>query len=173
MMDGYGRWQSGGSLRHVLEESWEAALPLAERRRLLSVAVGRALHVPEKTTVLGDDVVLFERALAAAATDTERIGVAAAKDRLRSLGRHDLAARLSRLSKRRNGAAHPDVQLPEAIAAAVGGMQAGSLGERETAGYEGSAASSGSCEEGAQGSHRGEAASAEQCADAMAFYVGD
>ena len=38
---------------------------------------------------------------------------------MRASGRPDLATRLSKLSKRRNGSAHPDFQLPSAIARAL------------------------------------------------------
>ena len=129
--------QAIGSL---LEAIWSSALPLAERRRLCARAVAARALCPEGrgggvSAVLPVDGTLswLEEGLCAVADGLRtprRITVSQAKKALRERGRHDLASRVGRLSKLRNGAAHPDVGLVAAIREAfVVDSKAGSGGD--------------------------------------------
>ena len=118
-------------LRLVLEEIWAAAaLPLQERRRLASVAVGRALWRPEPAgafdsggvetgaadagTALGQVL----EAIRCAVGQTEAMTISEAKRALRLRGDpgRRVASAVGALSKARNWRAHPE-RVPALLAA--------------------------------------------------------
>ena len=107
-------------LRTVLEEISAAGLPTAEQRRLRAYAVRHALELPPQT-VESEPLESLESALCcvASAFEVDKPSVQSAKQMMRARGEpgRRLAARLGRLSKARNYAAHPDSRLEADIAA--------------------------------------------------------
>jgi len=101
----------------VLDGIWlSSALPLAEKGRLCHRVTSLALGTPTAVLTLSADVVsrleeVLSLATSAVQDQGPRLSITQVKHRLRARGRADLAARLSRLSKGRNAAAHPDVSL--------------------------------------------------------------
>ena len=123
-----------GCLAAVLGEVWASPLPLGERRRLAARVAMAALHSSNGDGGMGGGgggcskceapttICHMEEALrevAALDGKKDKIGVSAAKAafRRRGEGGADVARRLSRLSKARNTAAHPDVCLLDDIRA--------------------------------------------------------
>ena len=114
-----------GMLAGVLSEIWQAAIPLAEKRRLSARVAVATVHgggggavVPEPTV---EPIPLVALALSAVGKieGTKSMGMSEAKQALRARGvaGSALASRLGKLSKIRNGCAHPDVGLVDDILA--------------------------------------------------------
>ena len=105
----------GPTLSQVLDGVWASSLPGAEKRRLCARAVTAPLLCGLGGGERGSAVERLEEVLAAVASEAgkDRVNVSTAKEFLRSKGDKGrlLASRLGRLSKCRNGSAHPDVSL--------------------------------------------------------------
>jgi len=117
------RGHVGAVLQDVLVAIHGSSLSVRERRRLATSAVHAAFHagaaravpprpayeaIPELEEVLG---------VVARSTGDDKLSVSQAKGVLRRHGERGraLASRLGRLSKRRNGQAHPEVGLVDAV----------------------------------------------------------
>ena len=114
----------GRSLPDVLNDIWASQLPVSERRRLAAriSAVSMSGGPHRLAGESGDEVVTLEEALIAAGGGV-KLSISAAKAHLRLLPEgHQLASRVSRLSKIRNGRAHPDVNLLRDIRQAIAGV---------------------------------------------------
>ena len=127
------------SLRLVLEAIHSAGIGGGERRRLSVRAVAFALGVAEpvvQAEVLETPFLALHDALdmVASAVGVEVVTITEANTILRGTGASGLASRLSRLSKVRNHAAHPDfsllddlrdacAQLPQAKAGSGQGLE--------------------------------------------------
>ena len=114
------------SLRQILDEIYQTKLPKAEQRFLAARAVGVAFHGSSRPTssMSGSEwspLVAYDSILASAGSlllgSSGKASVQHLKYELRKQGGHQLASRLSRLSKLRNGTAHMDVQLQDDIVA--------------------------------------------------------
>jgi hypothetical protein len=102
----------------AIDAIYASRLPLAERRRLAARVLACSASVVLPSISAFEPIVVFEGAFVAAEADT----VCEAKLKLRALGGEGvrLAARLGRASSLRNGVAHIDVGLAEAIRALLG-----------------------------------------------------
>ena len=124
-------------LAEVLAGIWSAQMvPIVEKRRMSRMAIAMVLgvgQVPVQSDAaeVGDSgavIQRFEECLDAAGCafgSQSRPSISEVKRQLRARNRSDLASRLSRLSKARNGQAHPDLQLAGLIAAALAGTSTG------------------------------------------------
>ena len=105
-------------LSWVLEQIYEAQIPLSEQRLLATRAVAQRSGAPQSEMGL-ISITHMEEVLTAIGKQMGkgRVNVTEAKQWLRSFGKSgtELASRLSRLSKCRNYDAHPVVGLVEDI----------------------------------------------------------
>jgi len=103
-------------LRDVLDEIYGSGIPRAEQRRLGAIAVAQAQRPvasqAQSSLDLLEGVLVSVRDVSGLES---KPGVGAAKRWLRDHGAAPLAARVSRLSKTRNGVGHPDVALADDI----------------------------------------------------------
>ena len=115
-------------LTTALQEIYGADVPLREKRMLARHAVSRRMQAPEVQSPAPRPLEAMEEALVAvqhAAGFQSKPLIGAAKKYLRQAGQPALASRLGRLSKVRNGHAHPDVGLVSEI---LRNVKAGSSG---------------------------------------------
>jgi len=123
-----------GKLPQVLASVWASSLPLGERRRLCRAAVGMELlgqgEPAPPVEEAGTALTQFEEVLSAAGGALgARPTVTELKDHLRRRNRSDLASRVGRLSKVRNGQAHPDADLTTHVVAALSAEWGAERGE--------------------------------------------
>ena len=112
-------------LAATLDGIWASALPVGEKRRLGARAAAAGLFGPTPASDEGEEanplLYTYEELLSAVGTlaGVDKPGISQAKHILRQHGDHGhrLASRLGRVSKLRNGKAHPDVSLLREVAA--------------------------------------------------------
>eukprot|EP00421_Protoceratium_reticulatum_P018213 CAMPEP_0168387632 /NCGR_PEP_ID=MMETSP0228-20121227/16043_1 /TAXON_ID=133427 /ORGANISM="Protoceratium reticulatum, Strain CCCM 535 (=CCMP 1889)" /LENGTH=166 /DNA_ID=CAMNT_0008400869 /DNA_START=49 /DNA_END=546 /DNA_ORIENTATION=+ len=109
------------NLAELLGAVWSAELPMAEKRRLLQGAVGRAQGYkgPGDEACSAPLARLDQLLSDAGAAAGQKASVTLVKALLRDAGAPRLASRVSRLSKGRNVAAHPDLGLEAEVLAVL------------------------------------------------------